>query len=308
MSLNRITSKREAIALAKRALAEGGTIEHSQIVRWDVAGTCDLPLAVDVTGRKLRGDPARGSNGSTLVNLMVPCRKCTNCLQYRSYLWRTRAENEIIYAPRTWFGTLTLRPSEQYRAMLEGQRAKRGSPSSAGEFASRCHAASKWVTRYLKRVRAQNETRFRYLLVAESHKSGLPHFHMLLHEQHGKPQVRHRSLSEQWVHGFSNWKLIDGADRAPAAYVAKYLSKSARARVRASQRYGAPASIAVLNDSRRREKLTPTETTSPSGLNEKRPDARQLSSVLSPGLSKGEPAAPDPSGENAARTCGAVPA
>jgi hypothetical protein len=78
-----------------------------------------------------------------------------------------------------------------------------------------------------------------YLLVAEAHKSGLPHYHLLVHEHDESKPVRARHLKETWRLGFSDVKLVaQGEESRRAAYAAKYLTKSALARVRASVGYG----------------------------------------------------------------------
>ena len=48
--------------------------------------------------------------------------------------------------------------------------------------------------------------------------------------------MRHSTLSGAWHLGFSRFKLVEGKE--VAGYVAKYLHKSAEARVRASFGYG----------------------------------------------------------------------
>ncbi len=101
--------------------------------------------------------------------------------------------------------------------------------------------AGKEITRYLKRLRKAG-ARVRYCLVAEAHKSGLPHFHMLLHEVSEDHPVRHRLLVDKWGAGFVNAKLVPSESRV-AFYVTKYLTKSARARIRASAEYGCNATF-----------------------------------------------------------------
>ena len=103
-------------------------------------------------------------------------------------------------------------------------------------FASIVAAQTPDVTKWLKRVRKESGAKLRYILVAEAHKSGLPHYHMLVHEQVGGGQVGERTLRKQWAMGFSKWNLV--TDKAPARYVCKYLTKAAAARVRASLNYG----------------------------------------------------------------------
>lgn len=141
---------------------------------------------------------------------------------------------------RTWFGTLTLHPLERARVEMRARTAvgeeKWLELSQEQRTAALATAAGPLVTRYLKRVRAQSGAALRYMLVSEAHEDGTPHFHLLVHEQ-GGTVVRHAILSRQWVHGYSNWKLVDSAGPA-ASYVCKYLSKSPLTRVRASVGYG----------------------------------------------------------------------
>ena len=110
--------------------------------------------------------------------------------------------------------------------------------SNDKQFQARHQAIGPELTKFLKRVRKESAAMLRYCLVAEAHKSGLPHYHLVVHETGGEP-VRHKTLQGQWKLGYSNWKLVDINDSGKtAAYVAKYLSKSALARVRASKHYG----------------------------------------------------------------------
>lgn len=106
--------------------------------------------------------------------------------------------------------------------------------TQAQKFAELQRIAGKRITLWLKRVRKNSGAVIRYLLVAERHKTGLPHYHLLVHEMGGV--VRHRHLADSWSYGFTNFKLVLGG--RPASYVAKYLGKSHDARVRASLGYG----------------------------------------------------------------------
>lgn len=94
---------------------------------------------------------------------------------------------------------------------------------------------TKELTLWLKRVRKQSAASIRYLLVCEAHKSGLPHYHILVH-QVGEVPVLKKHL-EDWPHGFTQWKLVNDLT-STSGYVTKYLLKEARARLRASVRYG----------------------------------------------------------------------
>lgn len=175
------------------------------------------------------------------VDIAVRCRKCRTCLKARSVHWRMRAVSELAAASRSWFGTLTLSPDSQFRMLskcrlrLAAQRLDFDELGMDDQYRERVREISKEVTKYLKRVRKQSSASFRYMIVAEKHKNGLPHFHLLLHE--GVSPVRHKVLVEQWNLGFSKFNLVEG--KHPAFYVAKYLAKSAEARVRASVGYGA---------------------------------------------------------------------
>ena len=259
--------------LVAKALASGAERLSLMRVRWDISGDCEngysrliyaAPPVERVTVLDLRAvwpdskpfewDRFAGNyRGFTNIDsrsgvipyeleLVTRCRVCDHCRTARTKLWRMRAAVEIKAAARTWFGTLTLRPENQYRFLLEARRraalgCREFDELSDGEqFKARVAEISREITLYLKRVRKASNAPLRYCLVAEAHKSGDPHFHILIHERDENRPVTHRILSDQWPLGFTNFKLVD--DVKPASYIAKYLSKSALARVRASKRYG----------------------------------------------------------------------
>lgn len=155
-------------------------------------------------------------------------------------LWRTRAEHETRAALRTWFGTLTLNPAahmtmvSRARVRLAQQGIDFDDLPIGEQFIERHREISREITKYLKRVR-KISGQFRFLMVAEHHKSGLPHYHVLVHERdaHG---VKHRVLSSEWKLGFEKWRLL--TDLREASYLCKYLAKATVARVRASGAYG----------------------------------------------------------------------
>lgn len=224
---------------ASHALFAGARQTGPISVDWDIAGNCESPKGVELHGRKYR-DRHHGSTAPAFVSMSVRCRRCATCLRARSRRWRYRAETEINQASRTWFGTLTLSPESHFHtgcvaasrnALRSVNFARLGADD---QFTERHRVISDEITRYLKRVRKASGAPFRYLLVAEAHKSGLPHYHILLHEYGLK--VTHRVLSSQWLLGFEKWRLVH--DKGAAGYVCKYLTKSALARVRASKRYG----------------------------------------------------------------------
>lgn len=176
------------------------------------------------------------------LDLEVRCRRCAPCLKARSVNWALRAKCELQAASRSWFGTMTLRPGEHYlmqcRAMAYAEaRGTRWAELSLDEqFQARHRVISGEITKWLKRIRKESESRLRYCLVAEPHKSGLPHYHILIHERWLGGQVTERVLRRQWNLGFSKFHLVEGS--STAWYVCKYLSKTASARVRASLQYG----------------------------------------------------------------------
>jgi hypothetical protein len=184
------------------------------------------------------------------VELDIRCRKCEPCLRSRAAHWRFKCQNELSTAPRSWFVTLTFRPESQYRAKCAANlrllaRSTTWEETTEDEkFRLVAEELGKEVTRYLKRLR-KADARIRYCLVVEAHKTGLPHFHMLLHEVSEDHPVRHKLLADKWTSGFMNAKLTSSDSRV-AFYVTKYLTKSARARIRASADYGV---ITPLGDS-----------------------------------------------------------
>lgn len=213
-------------------------------IRWRMCGQCEAPYITEVYARPSKGESqrvivARGTEHSLCVELHTRCRKCANCRRQRALLWRSRAEWETTLAPRTWFGTLTVRPEEHYRAQcavtayLEARAIPTGEVSGDRLFQLVAQREATEITLMLKRLRKAG-IEFRYLVVTEAHKSGYPHFHMLLHEV--REPVRYRALEKAWPLGFSKWRLV--ADLKEARYLSKYLSKDARSRVRASLAYG----------------------------------------------------------------------
>lgn len=173
-------------------------------------------------------------------HLYVRCRKCPDCLKHRGRVWTARATTEVLAAKRTWFGTLTLAPDRATQARFA---ANRPTPDGiladqrpADHFARMVNHVTPELTKFLKRVRKSSGAAIRYLLVAEAHKSGMPHWHILLHEYAGT--VTKAQLDAAWRFGFSQFRLVKDEDGRAAHYVCKYLSKSALVRIRASRQYG----------------------------------------------------------------------
>ena len=221
------------------AVRSGGTRHGLTLVSWDVSGNCRSPAERVHRARAYQG---RRLAPSLELQMVVRCRRCDSCRQIRRKVWTARARAETQAAPRTWFGTLTLRSEEHYRFLAKARKLADTRTDNFDalpyweQFDRRHRAIAPELTKYLKRVRSVSDAPLRYLLVAEAHKSGAPHYHLLVHEVDPDRQVKHRQLSEQWGLGFSQWKLV--TDTRSATYLCKYLSKSNAARVRASLRYG----------------------------------------------------------------------
>lgn len=265
-------------SLAVKALAAGAERSSAHAVAWDVSGNCTAPATREIWARPHREPGRRGSVhvgreiiGDVVRDRVIPgrgrieqsryvlggrftrpthlavvmtarCRRCDNCLRLRSLQWQERASNEFELSRRTWFGTITFdqtaRTRARYRAVIVARKGGRDFDAlSYGEqFARVVNACSPHVTKWLKRVRKRCGTAVRYLLVAEHHKDGFPHFHILVHEVAGV--ITYRDLTETWVLGFTQFKLLAVEEKKAVRYVAKYLSKTSAARVRASLGYG----------------------------------------------------------------------
>src|SRR3546814_15630380 len=107
-----------------------------------------------------------------------------------------RAIDDLKAASRTWFGTLTFRPTDRFRidcqAAIASSRAghgKWGSLDSDTKFQWLTKSAGSLVTDWLKRVRSVTGVPLRYLLVVEPHDDGFPHFHRSEERRVGKECV-----------------------------------------------------------------------------------------------------------------------
>lgn len=234
---------------ARTALDGGAVIESLGRLSWNLARTCEAPVYRQMTSRDQPEGPwitrTRTASSRSDIDFEVPCRRCGSCLKRRAAHWRMRAAAETAAAPRTWFVTLTFSPAEHFRMMCQASaRLTRSGASFEAlgadeQFAERHRECAKEITLWLKRVRKNSGVELRYFLVAEAHKSGLPHYHLLVHEVREDAPVRAKVLKGAWKAGFSSVELVAQAEgQRSAAYVAKYMSKDASARARASRGYG----------------------------------------------------------------------
>ena len=200
----------------------------------------------------------------------VRCRNCGACRRAHRNYWGYAAMEQTKQAhdrgDRSWFGTLELSPTSAAELTARAMKAS-GEPSAAWwrqtERATYfCKRRRREVTvdsfvcdhrfslvvkqmhsearKYFRRLRHAG-LRFKYLIVYERHKSGIPHAHFIFHED-GCRALK-RVLREHWPLGYFQAKLIGGTARdAPAPekaawYAVKYLTKNRQARVKASPGY-----------------------------------------------------------------------
>lgn len=245
----------DVLRLAAKALANGGERVGNTRVRWDISGSCSNGYTMLHYAR-----PSKPRSGGAFVvvtpetlrpmevEMITPCRECESCRRSRAALWRRRIATEAATWPRTWFGTLTLRPDEHFR-VLTSARARE--TAQGVDFDALSDREQKtildgimWrdIKLALMRIRSAYGSPFRYVCVSEAHKSGFAHYHLLVHQVVAQPPLKYRDLAGQWKLGFTVWRLVHGMEGP--MYIAKYLSKSdALARVRASQHYGSPLGI-----------------------------------------------------------------
>lgn len=225
----RIYTNREVVA----------RIKYDNLSRQGARGQFDClrPVPLHLVGLPGLLDPDSRITAETVGR----CRRCENCMRHRARLWTARAIDEVKSSQRSWFGTLTLHPDHAFRFRLLAERTinRRASKpySELTETERTCaiaREANAELTRWLKRVRKNSGSLLRYLLVCEPHKSGVPHWHILLHEHEGR--ATKRVLEKAWRIGISHWRLVEGVK--PAAYVCKYLTKTLQMRPRASGQYG----------------------------------------------------------------------
>lgn len=241
------------------ALANGKAELDDQ--RWIVryAGNCESPIAI----------PSYASTGALIVRTLTRCRRCKPCLRARQFYWGYAAMKTTEAAQaaglRTWFGTLTLSPESQQQFLNLARVEYMATEGTSSEFPKwldevKCDERFKLVRiqilkevqRFWKRLRKQGHE-FKYFLVFERHKSGLPHMHFLMHET-AQPILK-RDIQSQWPWGFTNVSIVGGkASRAAAPekaawYVVKYLSKSIQARQIASTGYAKDLKLSASSQS-----------------------------------------------------------
>lgn len=250
--------------LFNRALALGGQRLSATVAELDVSAGCFAPVTVEYVGRRERFmikhhevspkwyDPTTWESVSVIM--ICKCRTCEHCLRKRRIHWYHRAKLETQLAPRTWFVSATYNDDTLFQRTVAAERTcrKKGldwdALSAEERFKHVLRECSRDVTLFLKVLRERCKAPMRYICVAERDSSGErgnmhPHFHLLIHQETVVP-ITHSHFTGRnmkpraipaWRCGFASYKLAD--DQAPG-YVAKYISKDATARVRASGAYG----------------------------------------------------------------------
>lgn len=264
------------------------------VMRWEVnsAGECERPVVAHFRGVELPLPGSRFPLGcrAYLVCTVRRCRQCEWCRRMRSAHWAHRAVTQYERSARTWLGTITLSGFEHAR--LDAAVAAKAQETGAfwqtewsprDYFRERCEVFGQWLSLWLKRIREADQRRrngwhdgcmpdavgrmlkgrtrrnFSYMLVAEMHKNGRPHWHVLLHEDYAFALIRpdeyyvtqkgvirvdeKAMIRKSWQFGFTQFELC--RDSRSAGYLCKYLAKDMLWRVRASEGYGEPSEIAA---------------------------------------------------------------
>lgn len=265
--------------LAQRALEKGAHQVSLTTIHWDISGNCEAPTLVSMAGRpepltkrsyKWKFDPLVAAKRLKLhafghrdifvgtynrlpifVDIEARCRKCESCMNTKRVMWKKRAEREITASERTWFATLTINPHHHYKyrcdtiSRLQNNGVDFDLLSKSQQHRELVRTIGADITKYFKRLRKNTGAVIRYLLVSEPHKSGLPHFHALIHDTHPERRLRKADLEREWKYGFTKFKLVDKYDLKSAHYVTKYVSKSLSCRIRSSIRYGNITAFAI---------------------------------------------------------------
>lgn len=143
------------------------------------------------------------------------CWRCLGCRSLRAWVRSLKLRLEAAgHDDRVWLCTLTLKEEL----------------SDAQAYP----LVQKWLKRARKYFASHGLGNARYCCVCEyGSRNGRIHYHIVLFVGDA---VKYRSLPE-WSHGFHHFRLVSGG--AASRYVTKYVLKSPRVKVRASQRLGA---------------------------------------------------------------------
>lgn len=229
--------------LIVHALLNGAKTKSFYRYEWNVAGRCTDPQHIEIEGREYSDREVINPRNPQLLEMHVKCRRCANCRWERQMSWTTKAIAEYEMAQgRTWFVTLTMCPAAHHKMVARAAtRLHKGGTNLDAlgvveRFEEHVIEAGKELTKFFKRLRKNYSAPLRYIVVAEPHKSGLPHYHVLIHEQDPRKPLLKKHIVTEWQLGFTKAKLVH--DKWLCGYVAKYLGKMKTTRVRASLNYG----------------------------------------------------------------------
>jgi hypothetical protein len=252
----------DVYAASKAALTDGGEViphpvypDAAQHVVWDQSRGCLAPWFLLELGdphftADVRAAYERAWQPARSLERRLACRTgCPVCLEHRGRLWTAKMISEFQDAVRTWMLTLTYSPEVRYLRELEARKRfgeaafdRLSRSERTVELVRECGEDLTKLVKLLRYQMSQNvglrgkSPGLRYCAVAEAHKDGFPHFHLVLHETKPDVPLRKAVITAKWEHGHSVARLVD--DVRGIAYVGKYLSKDALSRVRASVKYG----------------------------------------------------------------------
>lgn len=247
-----------------RARVSGCIPDENKDIVWKMAGNCTAPAKISTKSQEVYYN-GKLNMLPRWVTLVVRCRKCVQCRLTRSWVWSDRAALEAAKGGRVWWCTFTLKPELQYIAELQAiEQAKNEGDEfwrldARKQFALRTKYCrihlSKMFWRMRKGLRtgyfnknivdiggkAQAEIipplNFRYMVVAEPHQSGNPHFHALIYEQ-GPTQIKSNWLNHYAsITGHSSFELARSPVKC-SRYITGYLSKSPISIISASLGFG----------------------------------------------------------------------
>jgi hypothetical protein len=236
-----------------------------------------VPSMGVVSGRSLDVGDIKGGEASAnrfaaylraaTVAMLVPCRDCAGCRRWKRSLWTRRCKAEWTHSSlaggKSYFATLTFAPDIHYRVtcLLEG-RPEWKDATKEQRFCMRDQVAYPFVQKFLKRLRRGLKrlgfpgVKPRYIAVAEAHKTGLPHYHLVIHVDDVPKGFGKRAIEAAWEKssrevkvpglpdlpnriGRPGWiKVKLARSEQVAGYMAKYMGKDQSSRVKASTGYG----------------------------------------------------------------------
>ncbi len=248
--------------IAGIALAQGG-FKRGSLVTAPWEPYCDAPITVS-RGTSKGAALARGVAGCRSAHVLpldialrVPCRRCVKCRTVKHLHWFERCEQQLKNSPRTWFQTLTFDDDRLHYLQMRAKSnsLKSGRPVTVEEERIAYHDVRLWLARLRKPIKGvKPELQFVYFCCAElGEKRGRLHYHLFLHELHGRYPIRKSYLERSWP-AIQQARLVRHSQNGECAYyITKYLTKSLW-KPKASKFYG------TVKAGAQRTKMTPSES------------------------------------------------